>query len=162
MTTEEFKSSVDDFGPRLLQFALRQVGEIDIAKDLVQETFIVLMDKLSAVEVQKAKPFLFAVVSNKIKDHFKLKKVTTEVRDFHQTASSTAAQFETKQIVNMALTQLEPRYKELIILRDLEGYNYEEISEFTKLSLSQVKVYLFRARKAFKEQVIKLEVYYEQ
>jgi RNA polymerase sigma factor (sigma-70 family) len=161
MTTEEFNRCVDEFGPRLLQFAMRQINDIDMAKDLVQESFIVLMNKLLHVDSTKAKPFLFAVVSNKIKDYFKLKKNNTEIMPYHKTASNTAVQFESKQLVNMALAKLPLREKELIVLRDLEGYSYDEIARFTELNLAQVKVYLFRARKMFKEEVVKMEVYYE-
>jgi len=161
VTTEDFKHCVDQYGPRLLQFAARQIGNIDMAKDLVQDTFIALMGKLEHVEQIKLKPFLFAVISNKIKDYFKLKKDTTEVADYHQSGSTQAA-YESKDLVHMALTKLSERDKELIVLRDLEGYSYEEIADFTHLTLAQVKVYLFRARKSFKEQVIKLEVYYER
>lgn len=161
MTINEFKKSVDEYGPRLLQFAMRHTGDIECAKDLVQETFIVLMGKIETVEPDKSKPFLFAVINNKIKDFYKLRKTTTEVKDFHKTSSAQATEYEQREIVNIALSKLEPREKQLIILRDIEGYNYEEIAVSTNLSLSQVKVYLFRARKAFKEQVIKMEVYYD-
>jgi len=41
--------------------------------------------------------------------------------------------------------------KMLIMLKDYEGYRYEEIAEITGLSLVQVKVYLHRARKALKQ-----------
>lgn len=161
MTIEEFKKSVDEYGPRLLQFAYRQIDDIESAKDLVQETFIVLMGKLDTIESEKARFFLFAVLNNKLKDFYKLRKNTTEIKDFHKTGSASAMEYEHKEIVQMALSRLEPREKQLIILRDLEGYSYEEIGKTTKLSASQVKVYLFRARKSFKEEVIKMEAYYE-
>jgi len=49
-------------------------------------------------------------------------------------------------------------YKELLTLRDLESYSYKEIEEITHLTEAQVKVYLFRARKAIKEKILQLEV----
>ncbi|MCB9262490.1 MAG: RNA polymerase sigma factor [Flavobacteriales bacterium] len=161
MTLQEFNICVNQLGPRLLQFADRQISDIEQAKDMVQESFIALMNKLDGVETEKAKPFLFAVVRNKVKDFYKLKKDTVEIESQHQIGSTQAA-YESKDLVYKALEKLSARDKELIVLRDLEAYSYEEISDMVDLSLAQVKVYLFRARKAFKEQIIKLEVYHDK
>jgi len=42
-------------------------------------------------------------------------------------------------------------------LRDYEGYDYKEIGEIANLSMSQVKVYIFRARKALKDYLVSIE-----
>ncbi len=62
------------------------------------------------------------------------------------------------QLVKIAIDQIPSLYKELLTLRDLESYSYKEIETITGLSENQVKVYLFRARKAIKEQILQLEV----
>ncbi len=61
--------------------------------------------------------------------------------------------FESNQVVDRALSILPPVQKSIILLRDLEGYSYEEIGEILDLSPSQVKVYLFRARTKIKKQL---------
>jgi RNA polymerase sigma-70 factor (ECF subfamily) len=45
----------------------------------------------------------------------------------------------------------------LVLLKDYEGYSYEEIGQITNLSESQVKVYLHRARVQLKEYLVKVE-----
>jgi RNA polymerase sigma-70 factor (ECF subfamily) len=55
--------------------------------------------------------------------------------------------------VNRAVAILPPVQKSVILLRDLEGYSYEEIGKILELSDSQVKVYLFRARNKIKKQL---------
>jgi RNA polymerase sigma-70 factor (ECF subfamily) len=62
-----------------------------------------------------------------------------------------------KQLVLLAINQIPALYKELLTLRDLESYSYKEIEEITHLTEAQVKVYLFRARKAIKEKILELE-----
>lgn len=57
-----------------------------------------------------------------------------------------ASRFETKELLDKALEKLPEIQKSIILLRDLEGYNYKEIGEILNLGESQVKVYLFRAR----------------
>ena len=61
--------------------------------------------------------------------------------------------FETQEIIDLALSLLPPLQKSIVLLRDLEGYTYDEIGEILEISDSQVKVYLYRARKKIKKQL---------
>ncbi len=62
-----------------------------------------------------------------------------------------------KDLLKQAFKTLKPEFKELILLRDYEGYTYKEIAGITGLSMSQVKVYIFRARKSLREWIKKTE-----
>jgi RNA polymerase sigma-70 factor (ECF subfamily) len=68
-------------------------------------------------------------------------------------ARKEASLFESNQVVDRALSILPPVQKSIVLLRDLEGYTYEEIGDILQLSPSQVKVYLFRARNKIKKQL---------
>ena len=61
------------------------------------------------------------------------------------------------EVLQEALNRLPEIQRSVVMLRDYEGYNYEEIGEITALSLSQVKVYIFRARKALKDYLVSIE-----
>jgi RNA polymerase sigma-70 factor (ECF subfamily) len=50
------------------------------------------------------------------------------------------------EILNQAVQKLSETQRSVILLRDYEGYSYQEIGEITGLSEAQVKVYIFRAR----------------
>ena len=62
-----------------------------------------------------------------------------------------------KEILDEALDRLPEIQKSLILLRDYEGYSYEEIGEITGLSESQVKVYIFRGRMALKNYLVSID-----
>ena len=64
-----------------------------------------------------------------------------------------AQQMEAQQLVQLLVQNLPPLQKSILLLRDLEGYSYQEIAEQLQLSEAQVKVYLFRARVKIKKQV---------
>ena len=59
--------------------------------------------------------------------------------------------FELKEIVEIVTETLPQIQKSILLLRDMEGYNYKEIAELLDLSEAQVKVYLFRARRKIKD-----------
>jgi RNA polymerase sigma-70 factor (ECF subfamily) len=56
-----------------------------------------------------------------------------------------------------ALGRLGETQRSLVMLKDYEGYSYEEIGEITGLNSSQVKVYLHRARLQLKEYIVRIE-----
>jgi RNA polymerase sigma-70 factor (ECF subfamily) len=64
---------------------------------------------------------------------------------------------ELKQLLLEAINNLNPTQKSLILLKDYEGYSYQEIGEIMQLSESQVKVYLHRARLILKNKLTHLE-----
>ena len=61
------------------------------------------------------------------------------------------------EILHKAVMRLNETQRTVVLLRDYEGYSYQEIAEITNLSETQVKVYIFRARKFLKEIIGKKE-----
>ena len=62
-----------------------------------------------------------------------------------------------KKILDEALARLNETQRSLVLLKDYEGYSYEEIGEIMNLNASQVKVYLHRARVQLKSYLVKIE-----
>jgi RNA polymerase sigma-70 factor (ECF subfamily) len=62
-----------------------------------------------------------------------------------------------RAILNEALARLSETQRSLVMLKDYEGYSYEEIGRIMNLNESQVKVYLHRARLQLKEYIVKVE-----
>ena len=59
-----------------------------------------------------------------------------------------------KKVLERALATLNDLQRSLVLLKDYEGYSYQEIGTITSLSESQVKVYLHRARIQLKEYLV--------
>jgi RNA polymerase sigma-70 factor (ECF subfamily) len=74
-----------------------------------------------------------------------------------QKLSTSNAYSGLKEILRDALSRLPEIQRSVVLLRDYEGYSYEEIGEVTGLNESQVKVYIYRARLALKEFIGKIE-----
>lgn len=63
-----------------------------------------------------------------------------------------------QEVLQLAIKKLPEIQRSVIMLRDYEGYAYDEIGKITGLKESQVKVYIFRARKALKQYIGNLEM----
>ena len=128
------------------------------AEDIVQDCFEVLWKNKEKVEMVSAKSYLFSVAHKKIMDTYRSDFIKQELSSVYNELKTKSEEKDDEQLVQLAMNQIPALFKELLTLRDLESYSYREIESITGLTESQVKVYLFRARKAVKEKIIKLEM----
>jgi RNA polymerase sigma-70 factor (ECF subfamily) len=158
MTKDDFIICAKQYTPNLLRFSKQVAGNTIEASDIVQESFEILWKNLEKVEINSAKSYLFSVAHKKIIDTFRSDK---KMQDFESVLSELTIrpdETDIEELVQIAINQIPAIYKELLTLRDLESYSYKEIETITGLTENQVKVYLFRARKAIKERILQLEV----
>ena len=155
MTEREYNQCVDQYADNVYRFIVKNLRHEEDAKDIVQTAFEKLWRNRETVENGKSKSFLFTVAYNQMIDHIrKVKRISLreefddEVKIVHQTNSNT------KKILMDALNLLNETQRSLVMLKDYEGYNYEQIGEIMGLNTSQVKVYLHRARLALRNYLV--------
>ncbi len=91
-------------------------------------------------------------------DLYRKGKRYSDVEDAGVRLTTNQPAHDLKEVLHEALDTLPKIQKAVILLRDYEGYNYEEIAEMTELSLSQVKVYIFRGRQKLKNYIGRLDL----
>ena len=132
---------------------------MDAAKDIVQEAFEKLWINRKSVDVNKAKSYLFTVAYHAMIDSKRLcqrhEKYLSEV--FDETCFNQYS--DLNELLHRAAERLPDIQKSVLLLRDYEGYSYEEIEKITSLSASQVKVYIHRARQQMKQYLGKIDVF---
>lgn len=158
MNRKEYNIAVNDLSGKLYGYCLKYLRSQEDAHDIVQDVFEKLWTNRKKVDFVKAKAWLFTSAHNTLLNFIGKKNRITYMYDLesNQVGRNHADDFEIREMVNNCLSTLPPVQKSIILLRDLEGYNYKEISEMLKLSESQVKVYLFRARNKVKKQIMSL------
>lgn len=151
MTVREFNECVDKHADGVYRFILKSVKDQDKAKDIVQDSFTKMWEKVNDISHEKAKSYLFTAAYHTMIDTFRREKRLTsfdEVKPYDMTTDHSYS--DLKEILEEAVNTLPEIQRTVILLRDYEGYSYEEIGRITGLSESQVKVYIFRARNALK------------
>lgn len=156
MNKKEFYIAVNEFSDGLYRFALKLIKDESSAQDLVQDAYEKVWIKRESIETQKVKSYLFRIVYNKFLDDKKRNKVIYFEEYLHEPFIDQETS-DLKVILNKALSTLPLIQKSAILLRDYEGYSYDEIGEILELSASQVKVYIYRARKQLQQYIGKLE-----
>ena len=151
----EYNSVVSSHSNKLYGYAVKFLRNTEDAQDIVQDVFEKLWINRKKVEVEKAKSWMFTTAHNAMLNLINKKQRTQFPGDdkLPEKSSADVSVFESKQLIDRAVNILPPIQKSIILLRDLEGYSYEEIGSILELSDSQVKVYLFRARNKIKKQL---------
>jgi RNA polymerase sigma-70 factor (ECF subfamily) len=155
MEANDYNHCVGEWADALFRFACKCTGQAADAHDVVQSSFAVLWQKRKDVEPAKAKAFLFQVAYRQSVDNYR-KRVKVTYNDAPEGAY-TPANPDLKKILDRALAQLDDQSRALVLLKDYEGYHYDEIGQITGLTETQVKVYLHRARKTLKAYLVSVE-----
>lgn len=162
MTIKEYNIAVDKYADNIFRFVLKHLKDKDASKDVVQDTFAKVWVKRDTIDGNKAKSYLFTTAYNTLIDATRKKKYTEEVETIDKHFSQGPIKnMDLQETLHNALDQLSEIQRTVILLRDYEGYDYEEIGKITDLKESQVKVYIFRARKKLKQILVSVEAVLE-
>lgn len=158
MTEKEYNDCVTQHADGVYRFIVKNLRHEEDARDVVQTAFEKLWRNRAQVDAEKCKSFLFTIAYNGMIDHLrKVKRVSLKEEFREETRVQYRQINNARAVLEEALSKLSETQRSLVLLKDYEGYNYEEIGQITGLSSSQVKVYLHRARLQLKEYIVKVE-----
>jgi RNA polymerase sigma factor (sigma-70 family) len=158
MTPAEYNNCVKGLSDNLYRFAWKSLADKEYARDAVQMAFAALWEQRREVPEEKARSFLFTITYRKCMDLHRSKRKTVDtsyVEEIIPTENRPGS--DLKKTLERALNRLDEQSKNLVLLKDYEGYSYDEIGKITGLSETQVKVYLHRARKALRNYLVSRE-----
>ena len=147
MTSTDYNRAVDAWADALYRYVLKNLGVAVTAQDVVQDCYEKLWVHHENVDPVKVKSWLFTTAHHAMIDGIRKAKKETllDIRKIPETASGHGYS-DLQEILNRAVDRLPEIQKSVLLLRDYEGYSYQEIGEITGLSESQVKVYIYRSR----------------
>ena len=159
MTEREYNQCVNLYADNVYRFILKSLEHNADSEDIVQVAFEKMWINRVQVDFSRCKSYLFTVAYHQMIDHIRKNKRISLKEEFKEEAKITnnSYQNDTKRLLSEALNKLNDVQKSLVLLKDYEGYSYQEIGEITGLNESQVKVYLHRARLILREYIVKPE-----
>ncbi len=158
MTEREYNQCVNQYADNVYRFIMKNLRHEEDARDVVQTAFEKMWRNREKVDTEKSKSYLFTIAYNQMIDHVrKVKRIKLKEDFAEDTRTTEQPGSQLKKILDEALSRLNETQRSLVMLKDYEGYSYEEIGKITGLSESQVKVYLHRARIQLKNFLVKPE-----
>ncbi|MBS1564156.1 MAG: RNA polymerase sigma factor [Bacteroidetes bacterium] len=158
MTEREYNECVTTYADNVYRFILKNLRHEEDARDVVQGAFEKLWRNREEVVADKSKSYLFTVAYHQMIDHIRKNKRVTLRESFSENTGITQRPANNlRKVLEEALDTLNETQRSLVLLKDYEGYSYQEIGVITGLNESQVKVYLHRARVQLKNYLVSLE-----
>jgi RNA polymerase sigma factor (sigma-70 family) len=158
MTEREYNECVTMYADNVYRFILKNLRHEEDSRDVVQTAFEKMWRNKDEVDAQKSKSWLFTVAYHQMIDHIrKVKRIQLREEFSEEIKVQNQPVNNLKKVLDDALARLSETQRSLVLLKDYEGYSYEEIGKITGLNESQVKVYLHRARLQLREYLVKME-----
>lgn len=157
-----YNELVKRYKDRLVNFIYRYVGNYDDSEDIVQDTLVkVYVSKHLYKEIAKFSTWIYTIAINLAKTKV-IKKQKNKVFSLSSAYDDEDKDFDVKddaylpddnansrfqdELIQKALDSIPENYRKLVILRDIEEFSYEEISEMTGLPMGTVKSRINRGR----------------
>ena len=158
MTEREYNQCVNQYADNVYRFIMKNLRHEEDSRDVVQSAFEKMWRNRENVDAEKSKSYLFTIAYHQMIDHIrKVKRISLKDSFAEEIRTTEQPKTQLKKILEEALSRLNETQRSLVMLKDYEGYSYEEIGQITGLSESQVKVYLHRARIQLKNFLVKPE-----
>ena len=153
-----------EYEKNVYAIAQRMTGNPEDAADMTQETFIKAYNSLSAFRGDsKFSVWLYRIATNVCLDFLRSRsrkqtvslsveddegeETQLDIADESQSPEALLERGLTRDAVRRGLEQLSPEYRQILLLREIQGLSYEEIADTLDLEVGTVKSRIFRARK---------------
>lgn len=163
MNVEDFKIHVLPLQDKLYSFSLRFLGDSEDAKDAVQEVLIKLWKLRDSLENYRSIfAFAMTVTRNHCLDKIKARR-TVPIEDnkvysgqvVNTTPGDILERKDLTEKIKRIIGELPENQRSVIHLRDIDGFDNQEIAEILSMDVNNVRVLLSRARKKVREELLK-------
>jgi RNA polymerase sigma-70 factor (ECF subfamily) len=167
-----YEPLVRAYEPAGMRIALGMMGNADDARDALQEAFVKAWKSLPRFDVKRPfGPWFFQILRNHCRDllRSRVSRSKLEVEDEAIESRPTDAEAgpergrergAARELLWRGLERIGPDHREIIVLKELEGFRYPEIAEILGIPEGTVASRLFHARKALKEALEEMGVRY--
>lgn len=166
MNLEEFQIKVYPLRNKLFRFAKRMLDHTEEAEDIVQEVFIKLWKRrVKLDEYRSVEALAMITTKNLCLDKIKARRYPVESMENHRQFLENIPEetgidhSDIIKRIHRAIKLLPEQQQVIVHLRDIEGYEYEQIAEIADMNENAVRVALSRARKRIREMLTKTSNY---
>jgi RNA polymerase sigma-70 factor, ECF subfamily len=145
-----FSTLYERYGPRMYNYCVHFLSSRDDADDAFQEAWLAIHQKgIQGTVVHNVRSYLFKVAHNSCLMHLRHRRsnvVSIEDVEVPSLTSGHDKQVELQELLQLALSTLEPTYREAFLLHEVEGFSYDEMEQLTGDTINALRNKVWRAR----------------
>ncbi|MBN1532168.1 MAG: RNA polymerase sigma factor [Spirochaetes bacterium] len=167
--TDDFSKIVEKYQDRVFRYVFAKLSNYDEAMDVTQEIFIMTLEALASFRREsKFSTWFFSIMINYCKNYHKKRGRFTsvpltfsrgeeeyelQIPDHRENPEERVIMHDSLRILREEIQRLPEDYREILVLRDIDGLSYNEISDILNINLSNVKVRIHRGREFLKNRL---------
>tara|TARA_R110000868_G_scaffold86347_8_gene242257 strand:- start:57454 stop:57990 length:537 start_codon:yes stop_codon:yes gene_type:complete len=155
---KEIKVIWTDLNEELFKFIFGKVKEEQIAKDILQETFVKVIAKIEQLEhTSKLTSWVYQIARNTIFDYYRKLNLKNKALDRLELPEDEIEDFEYAQLsscINSKIKSLSFKHKQAILLTSFKDYSQKELATHLNISYSGIKSRIQKAREILKENIL--------
>jgi RNA polymerase sigma-70 factor (ECF subfamily) len=167
-----YEPLVRAYEPSGLRLAVAMMGNAEDAQDALQEAFIKTYDTLHRFDLRRPfGPWFFQILRNQCRDMLRSRNAKFRLEEVDEFLEQRPAdpergperahqQSTARTVLWKGLERIGPEHREILVLKELEGFRYGEIAQILEIPEGTVASRLYHARNALKEALIELRVEY--
>lgn len=149
----------DRYRQRLFTYCCRMMGDRELAKDALQESLLKAFQKAAMYEQgTNVAAWLFRMTRNTCIDMLRTLKVHEPIDGLQIPVQEPTPDVMLQEVLTSEIEKLPEIYREAVVLRDVHGHSYEEISQIVGMPVSTIKFRIFKARDTLRQ---RLAIYLE-
>jgi len=148
----KFSDLSEQYRQMVYAYFVTRVRNRDFAEDLTQDTFVKAWRYYPPKNTESMKPWFFAIARNILRDHYRHTKVVEKHREhlkYEVRSQGETSLDNPSENVQECINSLDPESKEILILKEIDGFTIEEIMEHLKMTRDRVRYRLKKAREKF-------------
>lgn len=167
-----YEPLVRAYEPSGLRLAVAMMGNVEDAQDALQEAFIKTYDTLHRFDLRRPfGPWFFQILRNQCRDMLRSRNAKFKVEALDEKVEQRPGDAErgperarqrnaASELLWRGLERIGPEHREILVLKELEGFRYGEIAQILDIPEGTVASRLFHARQALRDALTELNVEY--
>jgi len=139
------------YAKAIRRFLFFKTQDVDVAEDILQDTFVKLWDNCSNVDYDKVKSYLYSIANNMFLNEKKHKKVVLKYNeqykkhDTHESPEYVMLEKEFMEKLKKTMASLPEKQREVFLLNRIEKKKYKEIADMLNISVKAVEKRMHQA-----------------
>lgn len=128
------------------------MGDKEVAEELTQDTFVKVYFKAGSLRTENLKAWIYTIATNLARSEFRKRKIKSllPLSDVSESHISYDGSQGSEIVVDQLLSVLPEKYRIPIVMKELNGFSFEEMAEILEKPVGTVKSLVFRGRQQMK------------
>jgi len=144
----------------LYRYIKTMVRNEELAEELTQDTFVKVYFKIGTMRTDNLKSWIYTIATNLVRSEFRKKRIKDllSLSDVKESEISYTESEDEKEFVWKLISGLPEKYRIPIIMKEINGFTFEEISEMLKKPVSSIKTLVYRGKERMKKSYRTIEM----